>query len=276
MFRIGLSTCGAANEELFRKYNEAGIEWMELSLPKQDCLEQDHTLFERWSKEYNVHLWSYHLPFGINRGLDISLDTLQKATVEIFSELIKKAASIGIKTMIMHPSGEPIDEEARPERIKRAQESLSILAPIATSCGAVIAVEDLPRTCLGRNSSDMLALLSADDSLRSCFDTNHLLNEDPLEYIAKVGSKIVTTHVSDYDFVDERHWLPGEGMIDWYSLSDALKNVGFEGVWLYELGFENTKKIARERPLTGADFVRNAKEIFAKKPLTVVPHQKLV
>ena len=277
MFRIGRSTSSAVvDEELFRKYAEGGIEWMEVSLTKAACLEQDHTLFARWAKEYNVNLWSYHLPFGIGRGLDISLDRLQKDTIEMFSELIKKAASIGIEKMIMHPSGEPIAEEERPERIKRAQESLSILAPVAASCGAVICVEELPRTCLGRNSSDMLALLSADERLRSCFDTNHLLNEDPLEYIAKVGSKIVTTHVSDYDFVDERHWLPGVGQIYWYALSDALKNVGFDGVWMYELGFENTKKITRERLLTCEDYVRNAKEIFAKAPITLIPHEKHV
>ena len=276
MYKVGLSTCGAAPEALFQKFREGGIELMELSLPKDDCINVDHRLYARWAKENGITLWSYHLPFGIGRGIDISHPDLNVASVELLSELIKKAADIGVEKMILHPSGEPIADDDRPERIKRAQDSLSKLAAVAAASGAVIAIEDLPRTCLGRNSSDMLALLSADDSLRSCFDTNHLLSEDPVEYIRKVGSKIITTHVSDYDFIDERHWLPGEGRIDWSALTDALAEVNYQGAWMYELGFTNTKKITRERELTCADFVRNANEIFSKAPLTVVPGVTIV
>ena len=135
-------------------------------------------------------------------------------------------------------------------------------------------MENLPRTCLGKNSEEMLELLSADPTLRICFDTNHLLGQDPVEFVEAVGEKIVTTHVSDYDFIDERHWLAGEGDMDWHRLYDALCRVGYEGAWLYELGFGNTKRIVRQRPLTCEDFARNAKEIFEGKPITVVPHEK--
>ena len=52
----------------------------------------------------------------------------------------------------------------------------------------------------------MLELISADERLVICFDTNHLLSEDPVEFIHKCGHKIVTLHVSDYDFIDEKHF----------------------------------------------------------------------
>ena len=71
-----------------------------------------------------------------------------------------------------------------------------------------------------------------------------------------------------YDFEDEKHWLPGEGDIQWDTLYKTLQEVGYDGVWMYELGF---KSDFRSRELTPEDFVRNAKEIFAGKPLTVIP-----
>ena len=79
------------------------------------------------------------------------------------------------------------------------------LADFANKFGAVICVEDLPRTCLGRDSSDINELVSAQPDLRVCFDTNHMLSEDVCAFIKDVGDKIVTVHVSDYDYLNERH-----------------------------------------------------------------------
>ena len=144
------------------------------------------------------------------------------------------------------------------------------LADVAAENGAVMAVENLPRTCLGRDSSDMLQLLEADDRLRVCFDTNHLLRETHADFVKAVGERIVTTHISDYDFVDEKHWLPGEGKVDWPALAKLLKNADYQGVWLYELGFRAPRSRPRSRDLTCADFVRNAREIFSGGPITTV------
>ena len=83
------------------------------------------------------------------------------------------------------------------------------------------------------------------------------------------GNKIVTTHVSDYDFVNERHWLPGEGKIDWQELLSTFKAVEYSGPWLYEMSFACPKTIYRERDLTFEDFVRNAKEVFNNEKITV-------
>ena len=167
-------------------------------------------------------------------------------------------------------SGEPYTLEEREDRIKYSMESLDSLAEIAHGCGAVIAVEDLPRTCIGNTADEMLRLLSANDKLRVCFDTNHLLIDTNLNFIKKVGHRIVTLHVSDYDFVDEKHWLPGEGVTDFYELYSALKEVGYDGVWLYEIGLKPPKTLFRSRALTFDDFVRNANEIFTGRHLTRV------
>ena len=269
MYRIGLSSCGKTlGEALFSAYREAGISDMEISL-KTDALERlDLASTCESARRGGVRIHSLHLPFMPFPVLDISSPAIAETTVQYHCELLARAGAAGIRLFIVHPSGEPIEESERAERIAIAKRSLAALAEAASVFGGVIAVENLPRTCLGRNSEEILDLISADDRLRVCFDTNHLLSEDPVHFIRAVGGKIVTTHVSDYDLKNERHWLPGEGVTDWKALLGALREVGYSGPWLYELGFDAPKTVLRERELTCFDFVRNANEIFDGKPLT--------
>ena len=90
------------------------------------------------------------------------------------------------------------------------------------------------------------------------------------EFLKAAGPLIATLHISDYDFVNERHWFPGEGKIDWRALADGLDAIGYTDAFTYELSFKgNPKTVARSRNLTPEDFVRNAREIEERSPLTV-------
>ena len=269
MLPIGLSSGGKPlTDETFAAYREAGITHMELAIPPDAYLTLNYREVRELADRHGVLLWTLHLPFMPFDVLDISRPDLAKASRAHLTEIIGRAADIGIKTFVVHASGEPIAEEDRPERMKVAKESLCILADVAGREGGRIAVEDLPRTCLGRNSGDLLALTADHPELRICFDTNHLLAEPTVDFIRAVGHKIVTTHVSDYDRLDEKHWLPGEGVTDWGELYRTLLEVGYTGPWLYEIGYKAPATHPRSRDLTPADFARNAREIFAGAPLT--------
>ena len=264
---IGLSSCGKVSEGLFREYAEAGIRFMELSLGSDICDHLDMKDIRKMANDYGITLWSFHLPFSpFSRLNPASLsEELRLSTVSYFEELILKATDQGMDKFVIHASGEPIAPENRSESMKRAKESLNTLCDFAYEHGAVLAVEDLPRTCLGNCSKEILDILSVNDRMRVCFDTNHLLTEDPEAFVRAVGSKIITTHVSDFDFINERHWLPGEGKLDWQKLINVLKEVGYSGVWMYEIGFDCPKTIFRDRPLNCFDFVENAKALFEGK-----------
>ena len=271
MFRIGLSTCGKEfGEALFRRYAAAGIRSMEVSYGREDCDAFDFGEARRLSEATGVALWSFHLPFMPFEEIDISAPALCGDTVPYLCGMIRKGAQAGIGRFIVHPSGEPIAEDDRAARMATARESLVKLADVAAENGAVIAVENLPRTCLGRDSDDILRLLEADDRLRVCFDTNHLLRESHADFVRAVGEKIVTTHVSDYDFIDEKHWLPGEGKVDWRALPALLQGYSSCDMWLYEVGFKAPRSRPRSRDLTCEDFARNAREIFAGEKLSIV------
>ena len=263
---IGLSTCGkTSNEELFSAYATAGIEVMEISPRTEEYAGLDYGEIRALADKYGITLGSFHLPFMPFDALDISAPALAEATVRYLTELMDRASAIGIRTFVIHPSGEPIEECDRPARMACAKESLFRLAEEASKRGAVLAVENLPRTCLGRSAEDMEALIAAHPALRVCFDTNHLLGGDPVDLIRRLGERIVTLHVSDYDFVNERHWLPGEGKVDWQAVLAALREVGYQGPWLYEVPFACPNTILRDRPLTCLDVAENAAALFAGK-----------
>ena len=243
---------------------------MEISTAYDKHADLDLTQIQAWAKKYGITLLSYHLPFQPFEVLDPSHPALWENTLAYFEKLIQKAVAIGVRRFVVHPSGEPIADADRPTRLYWGKRSLAELAEIAAAYDSVIAVENLPRTCLGRNSQEMLELISAHPALRICFDTNHLLGEDPVEFIKAVGTHIITTHVSDYDFLNERHWLPGEGKLDWQVILAALESVGYDGPWLYEVPFKAPVSILRKQDLCCEDFARNARELFEKKPLTVL------
>ena len=270
MYKIGLSTTGEKIcEETIKMYGDAGLEYIEISCGKDEINALDYEKLKEWTEKYGVKIWSFHLPFYPFKEIDISNEEVVEETVEYLKDIILKASKIGIDKFIIHASGEPIDENDRPKRMDTAKKSLFKLAEFAKSVNAIICVEDLPRTCLGRSASDILELLSAHKDLRACFDTNHLLGESNIDFIKAIGDKIVTLHVSDYDFINERHWLPGEGKNDWQFILKALKEIDYKGIWLYEIDMKCPNTIIRPRRLTVEDFQRNAKELFENKEITI-------
>ena len=46
---------------------------------------------------------------------------------------------------------------------------------------------------------------------------------------------LVGLHVSDRDETNERHWLPGEGIVDFMSVIAALEKIGYDGYFTYEV-----------------------------------------
>lgn len=269
MYKIGLSIKNPT-KEIFRECREAGISVAEISLPGELYPTFDYCAAKNAAAENGVELWSFHLPF-VFELYDISKRELSKGAVSSLSEMIGRAADIGIKRMVIHPSGEPIEESDRRDRMACSMQSLGRLAECACKNGCVLAVENLPRTCLGRNSSEIAELISVDPSLKVCFDTNHLLSDEgAADFIKRIGDRIITTHVSDYDFLNERHWMPGEGKQNFFSILKALGEVGYGGVWLYELSFEAPPSILRPRTLSCADIVENARSLFQGSVPTVI------
>lgn len=249
---------GDNNEEILNAMSQANVKRLELSTDyktyfnKLDFVNKSMDI-KLMADNFGIELWSIHLPFS--GDLDISLaDERSDKTMECHMALIPPAAKAGFKVAVVHPSSEPIKDEDRPVRLEKSRNNLKTLAAYAKSFGMRLAVEDLPRTCLGNCSDDMLYLLNNNPDLNVCFDTNHLLKQDNTEFINIVGDRIITLHVSDYDFIDERHQLPLMGKNNWKSIITALENAGYNGPWMYE--------VARDRHgISFEDLYNNYKDL---------------
>jgi sugar phosphate isomerase/epimerase len=67
--------------------------------------------------------------------------------------------------------------------------------------------------------------------------------------VRKLGDMLMTLHLSDYDGVDEKHWLPGRGVIDWKTFMEALRNIDYVGPLNYECQIDGETLQARIRSL---------------------------
>jgi sugar phosphate isomerase/epimerase len=183
-----------------------------------------------------IEIWSVHLPYS--RSLDVSsIDPeVRLHMVNECTSIIELCSRLNPKIFIIHPSAEPIQDDEREERIGNSIATLKQLNKIAKAHKASLAIECLPRTCLGNTSGELLRIVNAvGNGAKICFDSNHLLQEKPEEFVAKAGSLISTVHISDYDGLDEKHWLPGKGVIDWQKVMLELVKVDYNGPFMFEV-----------------------------------------
>lgn len=215
----------------------------------------------RTAREVGIGLWSLHLPFS--RKIDISTTDKELRAVTLYTDrtLIRAAAEAGISTIVLHPSSEPIADEERDERLELSREAILSLSELCRELGLTLAVENLPRTCLCRTSAEMIELLSGTGA-KVCFDTNHSLSEanpDFLRNILAAGLEIATLHISDYDGVDERHRLPGDGINAWSEILDILAEADYCGPLMYEV----SRKPKEREELTPEELAENMRRFSA-------------
>ncbi len=240
--KTGASSCfwGKIDRDLMRRYMHGGIDCIELSFSYKyfygdlDFINRAAELKDD-AAETGLELWSIHLPFSGDLDISHFDDSKRSFTMKTNFELIEAASKAGIKIVVVHPSSEPISDADRAKRLEYSKANLRILTEKAKQSGMRLAVENLPRTRLCNHSREMACLLDAIPDLYVVYDTNHLLIQDNVEFIKAVGNRIITLHVSDYDFVDERHQLPLEGKNDWKAIITALDEAGYEGPWMYEV-----------------------------------------
>ena len=230
-WKIGMSIHPLSEEALYR-WAEAGIEAIEYYT---ECDRNAYGEVPRWAKNAGIEVWSRHLPF-IHKNFTYPDPERNRSSMQTLLQSIDEAAQSGVKVIVVHPSNEPIPEDKRGEYMARCVEGMGTLLERCRSYGLTLAAENLPRTCLLRDSDEVLYLMGQLPGLKLCVDTNHLLKEPHRDFIRRVAPYLVTTHVSDYDFTDEKHWMPMEGKIDWKELLNELEKADYHGPLIYETG----------------------------------------
>jgi len=229
---IGMACHTHFDEALMEEYAKAGFDCLEFYSTKYD---DNYEAVRQWSKNTGVRAWSRHLNYTAELGVCRIHKEDVKESLVTYKRMIDEAAMAGCSAVVVHPSNEVVKDERREELFLQAAESFCVLVDHAKQYDITVCCENLPRSCLCRESSEMLRMISLVPGLKICLDTNHVYSEDMCDFISKVSGHIYTTHVSDCGDVADCHWLPGKGSLNWKGIIEALENGGYEGPFLYEV-----------------------------------------
>lgn len=242
-------------EEGFDLYRQAGIKYAELSVPVWTNSFEGLDFYDHPEKIYSiaqrsgVEFSSFHVPFSVEVSFSNPDAVARHAAAEIMKKTIRSAAEIGIKTMVLHPSGAHYEKYSdRKFLVKQCIDHVGEIYDFCEKEGVVLALENLTGRGVCGTPEEMLLFLNAFPNMQVCFDTNHcayILPEDYLHTLLKAGMKgrIATLHVSDYNLDKEMHVMPGEGKINWNELITRLEQLDFSGVFMYEVTGNSEKNI---------------------------------
>ena len=242
---ISVAICEETAEQKLRTMKELGFDSADIGLcgyRKEPEKERELILNAGKSlelvKSLGLFLNGIHVPFGHNWDFSSADEEKRQLAMNNFKNMLAVTDLYGPHCYVIHGSFEPIPVELREAQIVALQRSLSEMVMLTQT---PIAVESLPRTCLFNTAKEGISIVDAVEGVRVCADVNHFLQEDSVDAVLALGSRIITTHISDHDYINEQHWMPGEGKIDWMRMLAALEKIGYDGVFNYELGNDPTE-----------------------------------
>jgi protein FrlC len=164
----------------------------------------------------------------------------REATVHHYGEVIDLAADLGAK-LVLYIAGWQVFGTTRAEAFDRSRDCLERIAKRAVDRGVTIAVEP---TAADSNLIDTphqaleLMRASGASNVKTMFDTFHALYRDDVsaDHARILGGDLVHVHFADTD-----RGVPGDGTVDWLSVMQALRDIGFSGHLTMEIGFASRK-----------------------------------
>lgn len=235
--KLGVSIIGKL-EGVTETFVENEICYLEFRIVKDDYDEIDERvrIILKEKEKSGIVTRTVHLPQKSSFDLSQSDENLRLAALENQKRVVRHIFPLRPEVLVLHPCAGEVKEEVDPERVEALIKSLKEFSTYCAAMGMKVAVENLTNGMV-QTSADMLPIMEAvGENVGICFDVNHLLKETHRDFIRKVGKYIITMHVSDNDGIQERHFLPGDGVINWKKLFEELSKIGYDGTMIVESG----------------------------------------
>ncbi len=223
-------------EETLHEIKRAGIEAVELDI----CGFWDGYTFEEFAKpsaekvvKAGLRLNSVHFPFGmpwIDLASPWERDRL--AIIKWCKKMFSILDEFAPKAYVFHPGGDHVNKENYEVETAKLYDTVRQIAEGTNAC---VCVENMVRGELMDTVDKVLDFARSVPTAGVTLDLNHLLQDKPEEAIERLGKRIKALHVSDYDFINERHMMPKEGKIEWRKVLSALEKAGVDCAFNYEL-----------------------------------------
>lgn len=174
-------------------------------------------------RESGLLLENIHLPYDDVDDLWSESKTLRDKIIYQHIQWLNDCAQLGIPVMLMHI----IDRKFPNEPNKWGIQSIGQLLRIAEDLGVGIAIENTGSV----DYIDFVLRELVSDHLVFCYDSSHdfLYSNDKAAILKNQGHRLKHLHLSDNDLEKDRHWLPGEGIIDWQQISKVFPRDTYRG-----------------------------------------------
>lgn len=163
----------------------------------------------------------------------------------LFERSIEGAAMMKVPWLVVHPSSALAGGMVRPDTHEKNVAFFQRYGAIAAQKGVGIAVENMwGRTGAGEkpyglDPAELLKLMEDvnSDHVKICWDVEHGSIEklDQRKALHMLKEHLVATHISDEAGVGSIHILPYLGHADWDGILGALSEVGYRGVFNFEI-----------------------------------------
>jgi sugar phosphate isomerase/epimerase len=194
------------------------------------------------------HLWL---------GCDIAAVD-QAATLDKLTPWLDLFVGIGVKAAVLHPGGEEMKKQgASAARILEANVvALHKITSHLRGSGMTLCLENC-----GQDAPELKAIISAagGEGLAICLDTGHhnLIKGNQGKFIREAGPLLQALHLHDNDGSGDQHLMPyGAGKINWTDVFSALKEVGYRGLYNWEIPGERRGPV--EVRMAKLDYLRAA------------------
>ncbi len=192
-----------------------------------------------------LEIGSVHIPYGELFDPSAADEDTRKQNCENIRNIVRQTieAGLGAPAYTLHGGMEPTLDEERPHRTAQSRKSLAELAPFFTELGATVNVELLPRSCIGNCPAELKAITDGQaECVGICVDVNHYMSryKEVPSVIRQLAPRIHSFHLSDYDGVDEQHWLiPHQGVLNWHEIMKEIKAIPQDLNMIFECRYRN-------------------------------------
>ena len=215
-----------------------------------------------------IRVRSVHANYGNEYDFSRLDETTHRNALAEYPKSIDLAVEFDAPIIVTHMSQGPVPDEERPARLRQARRGLVELAEPCRKAHRKMALEVLNGVAIGNTIEELSGLIDGLDEeiFGICLDVNHVMECYAAlpEMVRSLGSQLTTLHLSDYDGVAEKHWMPGAGVIDWKALMDAFRDIDYSGPFNYEVLLEGETPADKiERLESNFDWLRGLQEAVA-------------
>ncbi len=228
-------------EETVRALAKRGITECELSDEDGAALMARGNDAERIGREFKEYAASFGVSFPQGHlWLRIKLCDGKPETLAALEKEIRLYAAVGVKNAVLHCDAladrENVTDE---ERIGENAGILRRFAPLCEKLGIRICLENLRHAFTDADTLLAIADRVGSDAIGICLDTGHLNiahKGTQTEFIRKAGSRLHALHIADNQGETDQHMMPfGKGSVEILDVMQALKEVGYDGLFNYEI-----------------------------------------